>query len=324
MIRHASRRAPLPSYPLVAALILALLLIMMLLFFPVPAHGQKKGSAIRVPRSQPEMLVSGEWLNKHLKDPNLVVLCVGRQRTSYDAGHISGARYVGLGELAVPRNGVPNELPPVADLEKLFAGLGVSDRTRVILYDDAGGLLAARGYFTLDYLGHGDRAALLDGGLESWREAKLPLTQDAPKVMPATFTAKVNPNVLATVADVREVVASSHSGTVLLDARPAEEYDGTKPPEGLRAGHIPGAINLFWQKTEESKENPELLPPADLRKLYRENGVAPGSQVITYCRSGIQASHAYFTAKYLGYDVRMYDGSFSEWSNAPDTKVEKK
>ena len=326
MIRHTMRRSPLPSYPLIAALILALLLIMMLLLFPTPAHGQAgKRAPVRLPRARPEMLVSGEWLNKHLQDPSVVVLYVGRQRIAYDAGHIPGARFVTLAELAVARSGVPNELPPVADLEKLFSGLGVGDRSRVILYDDAGGLLAARAYFTLDYLGHGDSAALLDGGLESWKEDHLPISQSAPAYTPATFTAKVNPKVLATMADVRDVVSSGHSGTVLVDARPAGEYDGSKSAEGVpRAGHIPGAINLFWQKAEESKEDPELLPPADLRKLYRDNGLAPGSQVITYCRSGIQASHAYFTAKYLGYDVRMYDGSFSEWSKAADTKVDKK
>jgi 3-mercaptopyruvate sulfurtransferase SseA len=85
--------------------------------------------------------------------------------------------------------------------------------------------------------------------------------------------------------------------------------------------HIPGAANVFWMGNVESKENPVLLPPAELRRLYASAGVAPARKVVTYCRTGGQAAHAYFTLKYLGYDVTMYDGSFFEWSQTEGAPV---
>ena len=109
---------------------------------------------------------------------------------------------------------------------------------------------------------------------------------------------------------------------VLIDARPVDEYTGTKPGEGVpRGGHIPGAANVFWMQNIVSKENPALRSPVELRRLYKEAGVQDGRTIVAYCRTGGQASHAYFTLKYLGYDVVMYDGSFFEWSNTEGTPV---
>jgi len=109
---------------------------------------------------------------------------------------------------------------------------------------------------------------------------------------------------------------------VLIDARPVDEYTGAKPGDGIpRGGHIPGAANVFWMQNVVSKENPVMRPAAELRRLYEATGVAPDRKVVTYCRTGGQASHAYFTAKYLGYDVVMYDGSFFEWSNTEGAPV---
>jgi thiosulfate/3-mercaptopyruvate sulfurtransferase len=115
-----------------------------------------------------DMLVQTSWLAAHLADKNLVILHVGTDRNSYDAAHIPGARFLALSEIAVSRNGIPNELPPVNDLKATFERLGVGDHSRVVLYGDMLGLFATRAYFTLDYLGHGSSAALLDGGLEKW------------------------------------------------------------------------------------------------------------------------------------------------------------
>ncbi len=121
------------------------------------------------------MLVSTAWLQEHLGDRDLVVVYVGRDRSEYDAGHIPGARFLALDELVEQHKDSLNDLPPVAKLQAVFESLGVGDDARIILYGDGGGLLAARAYYTLDYLGHGDRAALLDGGMEKWKAEGRPL-----------------------------------------------------------------------------------------------------------------------------------------------------
>jgi thiosulfate/3-mercaptopyruvate sulfurtransferase len=271
-----------------------------------------------------EMLVSTEWLARHLGDPSVVVLHVAQERAHYDAGHIPGARFLAFRDLVVTRDKVPNELPPAADLKRAFEQAGVGDDTRIVLYGERSGLLAARAYFTLDYLGH-DRAALLDGGLEKWKADARPLSQEAPMVKPATFTPRVRPELLVNLPQVRdlswEAVNQEPSPVTLLDARPADEYSGGKPHDGVpRSGHIPGALHLYWMDTLEGKDDLQLLPPYELRQLFQKGGVST-RRVVTYCTTGMQASFLYFAAKYAGFDAVLYDGSFLEWSNAADTPV---
>jgi thiosulfate/3-mercaptopyruvate sulfurtransferase len=321
-------KATLPGFPMVAATNLALLLIMALLLLTPNAVPQilQPQAELRTPQVREQMLVSTEWLAHHLNDPGVVILHVARERSDYDAGHISGARFLAVGQIAVTRDHLSNELAPVADLKTVFESLGVGDGTRVVLYGEQRGLWAARAWFTLDYLGHGDNAALLDGNQEKWRAENRLLTKDVPQIKPALFTPRVHPHVLVTlpvVSDLSwEALNTALPGAVLVDARPSEDYLGERPAQGVpRPGHIPGAINLPWTKTQESTNNPQLLPQPKLHQLFQSAGVAPERKVVTYCGSGIFAAYVYFTAKYLGYDVALYDGSFQEWSNTQGTPV---
>jgi thiosulfate/3-mercaptopyruvate sulfurtransferase len=266
--------------------------------------------------SRPEMLVSTEWLSQHLADAKLVILHVSANRAAYDAGHVPGARFVPLSDLVVTRDGIPNELPPAADLKRVMEASGVSDDSRVILYGDTSVLPATRAYFTLDYLGHGDQAALLDGGLEKWRGEGRTLSKDAPAAAPGRFTARVEPDLLMQIDAVKELAAKSPGSATLLDVRAAADYRGEK------GSHIPGALNVYWIDDQLSKDNQALRPEAELRKLYEAAGITGNRPVVTYCNTGMQASQSYFTLRYLGYDVRLYDGSMSEW-NAKGAPVEK-
>jgi len=275
--------------------------------------------AVAAPAVRSNMLVTTDWLSQHLTDPKIVVLHVSGNRTSYDAGHIPGARFVSLSELAVTRDGVPNELPSTADLKKLLESVGVSDDSRVILYSgDASVLPATRAFFTFDYLGHGDQAALLDGGLEKWRTEGRTLTKDAATAAQGRFTPQPKPDIVVPMDAVKQMSSkpASSSSEVLLDVRSAADFHGEK------GSHIPGAVNAFWMENQTGRENQALKSDAELRKLYETIGVTPDKRVVTYCNSGMQASQSYFTLKYLGYDVRMYDGSMSEW-NAKGGPVEK-
>jgi thiosulfate/3-mercaptopyruvate sulfurtransferase len=279
------------------------------------------------PRVRSEMLAASDWLAKHLNDPKVVVLHVAAERKHYDDGHIPGARFLQTRELLTTRNGIANELPAVADLQKVFERLGVGDEARIVIYGDSSGLTAARVYFTLDYLGHGERAALLDGGLEKWKAEKREVSTQAATPASAAFTPRVRPRVkieLSAVRDAAWIAANVTAPNVaLLDARPAKQYEGEDAGGLSRAGHIPGALSLYWMQHLTSNDNPALKSVAELRKLYESAGIKPGQMIITYCRTGMQASHAYFTAKYLGYEVAMYDGSMSEWVGVEGTEVVK-
>jgi thiosulfate/3-mercaptopyruvate sulfurtransferase len=267
---------------------------------------------------RPEMLVSTEWLAGHASDQSLVVLHVARERADYDAGHIPGACFVPWNELAVTREGIANELPPVESLQRLFERCGVSDDSRIVLYGDRLVLSATRAWFTLDYLGLSGKAALLDGGLEKWRAEQRPVTKEEPAARQGRFTPHIRPDALVGIEQMRDlawVAANVPSpDPLILDVRPPAEF---------RAGHIPGAVNFYWPQTLTSKEMPTLRPLAELQQMYQAIGVAPGRTLVTYCNSGVQASQTYFVLKLLGYDVRLYDGSFSEWSQAKDAPVAK-
>ena len=273
------------------------------------------------------MVVTTQWLAARLGQPNLAIVHVGLDRAQYDAGHIPGARFLALSQIVINRGQIANELPPVEQLKQALESIGIGDNTRVVIYGDYANLYAARLWWTLDYLGAASQAALLDGGLEQWREEKHPLSKDVPAPPHTTFTPRLHPQVLINmpaVADASWLATHvDHPSVTLIDARPPEQYSGADPGENIsRPGHIPGAMNLYWVDLLESKDDPRLLPVPDLRKKFRDANASRGP-LIVYCRSGIQSSYLYFVARFLGYDVAMYDGSFLEWSYSSANPVEK-
>ncbi len=298
---------------------------------PGPAHA---AGAARPPL-RAELLVSARWLAAHRADPGVVVLHVAADPAEYAAGHVPGARFLALSSIVTERDGVPNELPPAPALAAALEAAGVGDGARVILYGAP--LAAARAFFTLDYLGHGARAAILDGGLPAWREAGQRVSTAAPAPAHGVrFTPRgaaparrgagrtglgPGPGGMVDLAWVRAHLGDPH--VALLDARPEAQYTGAEAGHGVvGAGHIPGAGNLYWERTLTGAQAPRLRDTEALRALFVAAGAAPGKMVVTYCRTGMQASWLYFVARYLGYEARLYDGSFIEWSGEVSTPVE--
>ncbi len=254
------------------------------------------------------VLVSPAWLSSHLGEPGVLVVHVDRNRAAYDAGHIEGSVYLPLSSIVVERDGIPTELPPVAQLDSVLEAVGIGDRTRVIITGDP--LAAARLFFTLDYLGHSYQAALLDGGTAMWVEGGWPVNSAAVPARRGTLTPDPQPELVVSAEWVKSHLQSAE--VVLLDARTKSDF---------AAGHIPGARNIPWDMTQEG--SPPVLQSAPwLMGLFHGAGVPPGSQVVTYCRSGMQASFLYFVARYLGYETKMYDGSMAEWTKLAGAPIE--
>jgi thiosulfate/3-mercaptopyruvate sulfurtransferase len=228
----------------------------------------------------------------------------------YENGHIPGARYLHLRDFATSDTGLMNEMPSVEALTETFTALGIGNEKQIVAYDDEAGIIAARLFVTLDYAGHGHRVALLDGQLAKWMAEDRGLSKLAPNWQPAAFTAKPRPEILAKVGEVQAISMGFGEG-LLVDARDEAEFQGRKETEGVpRAGHIPNACNISSGSNLQADGLPVFRSIEELQALYPD-----GQPLVVYCRSGVQASQAYFTARMLGRDVRLYDGSFNEWSN---------
>jgi thiosulfate/3-mercaptopyruvate sulfurtransferase len=262
----------------------------------------------------PSMVVSTDWLAAHLREETLVILHVGSQK-DYEAGHIPGARLVTLADVSITdASGLRLEMPPVKALEDALARFGVTDVGRVVVYAGTESVQSAtRVWFTLDYLGLGDRASLLDGGLALWRAESRPLITEAPPLVERKFAAHPSAERMVNADWVRAHLDDPK--VQLLDARTPEFYSGANAGGMPRAGHIPGARNVPFSSVFEA--NGKLKPVEALREIMN----ARGSQeplAVSYCHIGQQATVLYFVARRLGLPARLYDGSFQDWSRRPE------
>lgn len=265
------------------------------------------------------MIVSTEWLAQHLNDKSLVLLHVGDKK-EYDTAHIPGAQFIQTSDISTPRGqGLLLELPSVEQLKATFGKFGVTDSSRIVVYFGKDWVTpTSRVYFTLDYLGLGDRAAILDGGMPAWIAEKRPVITETTTPKPGNFTPHPNPKL---VVDANWVSANLNKpGVAILDARDAKFYSGESAGNMPRAGHIPSAKSIpFGSVVEDSNK---FKSEAALRQIFASAGVKTNETVATYCHTGQQASLLYFVARYLGYDAHLYDGSFQDWSTRKDLPVE--
>ncbi|MCY4175393.1 MAG: sulfurtransferase [Acidimicrobiaceae bacterium] len=268
-------------------------------------------------------LVEAQWLAANAD--SVVIADVrwyldGRSgRDAYSSGHITGARFVDLdSDLSAPpdTSGGRHPLPSPQDFAKAMSRLGIGDDCRVVAYDDSGGITAARLWWMLDCLGVA--AAVLDGGLDSWRAAHPgSLQNDSPQWQPRKFTPRQWPQ--ERFAGIAEVDSASRDDSfVVIDARAHERYRGEPNAVDPRFGHIPGAVSM---PATANLRGSKLLPADELRHRYNEVGAAD-RRVIAYCGSGVSACHDLLALRHAGLaDGRLFVGSWSAWGADPDRPV---
>ncbi len=268
-----------------------------------------------------KMLTTTDQLQSMLRDKSLVLLHVGGDK-DYAEGHIPGARLLRLTDISVTgEGGMRMQLPPVADLVKAFGRHGVTDTSKIVLYPAGESIQSAtRAWFTLDYLGVGDRASLLDGGLMLWKAQGRPVsTEPAPEVAATTFRVQPNPDAVVDAAWLTYRLGKPEMKMQLYDARLPQYYSGVDAGGMPRAGHIPEAKNVPYSTMVA--EDRRLKPASELEQLLAAKKDGP---VVTYCHIGMQATVPYFVARYLGYSARLYDGSFQDWSARTELPLEPK
>jgi thiosulfate/3-mercaptopyruvate sulfurtransferase len=270
--------------------------------------------------ARPELLVDTNWLAAHLKDPSIRI--VDLRPRGYGDSHIPGAVWLDNNAIRIA-NRPPTFLPTREEFQQLMSTLGISNTTRVIAYDERGGIYAARLWWILNHYGH-NQVALLDGGWVKWAAEARATETAAPAVTPTTFVVKPGTVKVATADDVRGAI--NKSGIKLLDARTQGEIDG-KDFRGIkRAGFIESSVPLYWEDTLDPTTK-AFKSAADIQKLYRDRGIQASDSIITYCQVGMRASHDLFTLALIGHDLTKlanYYGSWEEWGNREDTPIRTK
>jgi thiosulfate/3-mercaptopyruvate sulfurtransferase len=257
------------------------------------------------------LLVTPEWVNG---EKDLVILHAGTAK-DYAEGHLAGAQLVTLADVSKPDSKLRLEMPPPELMRERMLKMGIGDGTRVVIYTGGESVqTATRIWFTFEYLGLA--ASLMDGGLAGWKAKGFAVTTEVPTVKAATtLTVKPRPELIVDSAWVKEHLEDRQ--VKIVDARLDEFYSGKNAGNMPRAGHIPGAKSVPY---------PTLLTEA---KAFQAVGalnekLGEAGTLVTYCHIGMQATVPYFAARLAGREVKLYDGSFEDWSAKAELPVEVK
>ena len=277
--------------------------------------------------SDADVLVSTEWVQQHLDNPNVRIAESNEDPLLYSSNHVPGA--VEIDWTRDLNDPVRRDYLNRAGFEKLMRRSGITPNTIIVLYGDKNNWWATYAFWVLQLFGH-SKAKIMDGGRLKWIKEGRPMTREVPRY-PATNYASPERDDSKFRAFRDEVLKHVEGKGQLVDVRSPEEFKGERlhmpeyPNEGaLRGGHIPGALSIPWGRAI-NQEDGTFKDAAELRKIYiEENKLRPEDEVVAYCRIGERSSHTWFVLTYLlGFPtVRNYDGSWTEWGNLVNVPVE--
>ena len=245
-------------------------------------------------------LVSTDWLQAHLNDPQVRIIYVGDTDT-YKRAHIPGARLLDHME-TVRMGGNGHRLAPTDVLLRAFTHAGAADEAHVVLYGDSP-MATGWVYMALVSIGHGDSVSWLDGGVRLWEMEKRPVSTSTPEPGIGPLSARPGPETIVDAAWVRSRLDSP--ATKILDVRTKQEWTN---------GHLPNATLVLWQDLFADQQTLKFKSPDEIRALFARAGVQPNQEVVTYCAVGMRASLMYWAARSAGIPARVYVGSWQDWS----------
>ncbi|MBF0380046.1 MAG: sulfurtransferase [Magnetococcales bacterium] len=256
-------------------------------------------------------IVSQDWLEANLQNPNLRIIQVSGEKYFYDF-HIPGAVLLPYNTIVQKSNGALGARATEEKLIEIFSQLGIGPQTQVLAYDLAGGADSGRLIWTLATMGHTGGGMILDGGLGRWYEEKRPMEQKITEINPVKFISRPDNSWDVSAEEVDELSQSDWDG-VIIDVRTSKEYTG-KTISSPR-GHINGAYHFEWTQTLRSKSDSRLLDIDQIREMLKKVGVENSEQeIIVYCESGHRASQSWVLLRHLGFKkVRLFAGSISQW-----------
>ena len=278
-----------------------------------------------MPNSELPLLVSTEWLAGHLADPAVRVVDVrwalldrDKGRNAYQAAHVPGAVFLDVErDLSSPRGQGPGRHPlprPEAFADSMSrAGIGAG--THVVAYDFGDASTAARLWWLLRYFGH-DHVSVLDGGIARWTAEGRPTESTPPSIPPQAFVPRPRPGMRVDADDVERLRVEP--GTLVIDSRAPERYEGRTEPIDPVAGHIPGARNHPYPANVRAPDDPRFQEAALLRERFEQLGAGRAGKVVCYCGSGINACQNLLALEVAGFaGGLLFEGSWSDWCSVP-------
>ncbi len=251
-------------------------------------------------------IVSTAWLESHLSDPKVRVICTGSE-DEYKRAHIPGARFLEHMETVA----AGHRLAPPETLARALASAGAADDSRIVLYGDSP-MTTGWVFMTFAAIGHAADVSMLDGNIQAWQSEKRAVSTAAPPSANGKLTIKPAPDIIVDAPWVKKNLDAP--GVKVLDVRTTDEWN---------RGHLPGATLVLWQDLFADRKLGTFKSTDDIRALLAKAGVAPGQQVVTYCAVGMRASLMYWAVRAAGLDARVYVGSWQDWSRDSGNPVAK-